>query len=368
MNNSNTIACNVYANAQSSSSGTPETLIGTIQASEQKQFTISAPLSNGYVVVQYKATDYNDSEISSVSYTYVAPALAAPTISVVSNTPNSITFRISNPNNVVTSFNGTYSSDDGISHSLSDSSIASQGHADHTIAWTNGMSFIDVSGRLIATDYNDSPNGTATFDRPAEVVLIAPAVTINSVTPNGLMYDVNFQITNTNNVACDVYANAQSSTSTAPQTLIGTLNANSSANFTIATSLSSGYIVSKLTATDYTDSANGYHDYSYVVTPSATSIPVNVIMENDGQGGYRANVYITNNSTYNLSGTMSDFTIHDLAQSGAQTISALNVNSTVNLYGTVSHTTTESGERWNLTLNLTDGINNWTLNYEGYLA
>jgi len=139
-------------------------------------------------------------------------------------------------------------------------------------------------------------------------------------------------------------------------------------NFTITTSLSSGYIVSKLTATDYTDSANGYHSYSYVVVPSTTSIPVNVKMEDDGEGGYRSNVYITNNSTYNLSGTMSDFTIHDEPESGTQTISALNVNSTINLYGTVSHTTTESGERWNLTLNLTDGINNWTLNYEGYLA
>jgi len=117
--------------------------------------------------------------------------------------------------------------------------------------------------------------------------------------------------------------------------------------------------------------ANYYMDidiYTNGVVPSTTSIPVNVVMEDDGEGGYRAKVYITNNSTYNLSGTMSDFTIHDLAQSGAQTISALNVNSTVNLYGTVSHTTTESGERWNLTLNLTDGITNWTLNYEGYLA
>jgi len=141
-------------------------------------------------------------------------------------------------------------------------------------------------------------------------------------------------------------------------------------NFTITTSLSSGYIVSKLTATDYTDSANGYHDYSYVVTPSATSIPVNVIMEDDGQGGYRANVYITNNSTYNLSGTMSDFTItsHQESESGTQTISGLNVHSVINLYGSVAHTTTERGGDWNLTLNLTDGITNWTLNYEGYLA
>ncbi|MDD3085340.1 MAG: hypothetical protein PHU32_05645, partial [Candidatus ainarchaeum sp.] len=124
----------------------------------------------------------------------------------------------------------------------------------------------------------------------------------------------------------------------------------------------------KLTATDYTDSANGYHDYSYVIVPSTTSIPVNVIMENDGQGGYRANVYIANNSTYNLSGTMSDFIITSHQESGTQTISGLNVNSVINLYGSVAHTTTERGGGWNLTLNLTDGITNWTLNYDGILA
>ena len=230
------------------------------------------------------------------------------------------------------------------------------------------MSSIDVIGKLTATDYNDSPNGTATFNRPAEVVLIAPAVTINSVTPNGLMYDVNFQITNTNNVACDVYADSQGSTSTAPQSLIGTLNANSSANFTITTSSSSGYIVSKLTAPDYIDSANGYHDYSYVITPSTTSIPVTVTMEDDGQGGYRANVYITNNSTYNLSGTMSGFYINIEQQSATQTISNLTINSSINLYGTVAHQSMEHSQDWYVTLNLTDGITNWDLDCEGTLA
>lgn len=198
--------------------------------------------------------------------------------------------------------------------------------------------------------------------------LIEPEVRINSVTQNGVIYNVNFTIQNDNDVACDVYANAQSSTSTIPQSVIGTISANDRADFTISTTLNNAYIVSKLSATDFIDSDNGYDSYSYIVAPSTTSIPVNVVMEEDGQGGYRANVYITNNSTYNLTGTMSDFYINIELQSATQTISSLNVNDTINLYGTVAQSTMLHGEMWTLTLNLTNGTNNWVLNYDGYLA
>ena len=91
-------------------------------------------------------------------------------------------------------------------------------------------------------------------------------------------------------------------------------------------------------------------------------------MEDDGQGGYRSNVYITNNSTYNLSGTMSDFCINIEQQSATQTISNLTINSSINLYGTVAHQSMEHNQQWYVTLNLTDGTNSWVLNYDGYLA
>ena len=91
-------------------------------------------------------------------------------------------------------------------------------------------------------------------------------------------------------------------------------------------------------------------------------------MEDDGQGGYRANVYITNNSTYNLSGTMSDFYINIELQSATQTITGLTAGSTVNKFGGVAHQSMEHNQQWYVTLNLTDGINNWALNYNGVLA
>lgn len=269
---------------------------------------------------------------------------------------------ISNPNNVECTLNTKLANGVYTSQTISANSSAAVVKTQPIQEGSTGYMY----AYLTKVNYADSEVSTKYWYET--LGLVAPLVEVNSVVKNGLVYNVTFTIQNDNDVDCDVYANAQSSTSTSPQNVVGTIDATSRATFTITTSSSSGYIVSKLTATDYTDSANGYYSYEYVVAPSTTSIPVNVVMEDDGQGGYRANVYITNNSTYNLSGTMSDFYINIELQSATQTITGLTAGSTVNKFGGVAHTETESGEMWILTLNLTDGITNWTLNYEGYLA
>ena len=135
---------------------------------------------------------------------------------------------------------------------------------------------------------------------------------------------------------------------------------------------SSGYLVNQDSSGIFLNTGANYFMDIYIYTdgivPSTSSVPVNVTMEDDGQGGYRPNVYITNNSTYNLTGTMSDFCINIEQQSATQTISNLTINSSINLYGTVAQQSMEHSEDWYVTLNLTDGITNWTLNYNGVLA
>ena len=104
------------------------------------------------------------------------------------------------------------------------------------------------------------------------------------------------------------------------------------------------------------------------IAPTTTSVPVSVTMEDDGEGGYRSQVVITNNTTYTLSGTLTNFTINIGTEISSVALSSMAPNTTQTKYGNVTHTSTESGQLWNLTLNLTDGTTNWTLNYEGTLA
>lgn len=374
--NTNSVACSVYANAQSSTSTIPQSILGSVNANSVATFIISTSLYNAYIVSKLSATNYSDSANGYHAYTYTnAPSTSSVLVNVVMEevTQNEYRSNVHIVNHSSYNLMGTMS--DFEIHGIADSGT-------QTISSLNVNSSFNLYGSqshstpengeqwsltLNLTDGNDTwvLNYNGEFGIQT---LTPPSVVINSVTLNGLVYNVNFRVTNSNNVSCDVYANAQSSTTNIPQTLIGTLNANSSSNFTISTSLNNAYIVSKLSSANYISSNNGYDSYSYVVAPSTTSIPVTVIMENDGQGGYRANVYITNNSTYNLSGTMSDFYINIELQRATQTISSLNVNDTINLYGTVAHQSMEHSQDWYVTLNLTDGTNNWVLNYDGYLA
>jgi hypothetical protein len=135
---------------------------------------------------------------------------------------------------------------------------------------------------------------------------------------------------------------------------------------------SSGYLVNQDSSGIFLNTGANYFMDIYIYTdgivPSTSSVPVNVTMEDDGQGGYRAVAHITNNSTYNLTGTLSDFYINIELQSATQTISGLNAGVSIIKNGTVAHQTMEHSQDWYVTLNLTDGITNWTLNYNGVLA
>lgn len=140
----------------------------------------------------------------------------------------------------------------------------------------------------------------------------------------------------------------------------------------LAQSSYTGYNINNDSSNIFLNTGANYFMDMYIyndgIVPTTTSVPVSVTMEDDGQGGWRSQVVITNNSTYTLSGTLTDFTINVGTEISSVTLSSMAPNTTQTKYGNVAHTSTESGQLWNLTLNLTDGTTNWTLNYEGTLA